>query len=181
MNLLYCQRCGGVIGDLDQHPYARMCADCRQKSCAERHKKLMRKPRPPRVCRKCGAVISDLSTHPHARICLSCRALKRAPYTPRCATDYTDIVREYLNRVGWLEFIRPLYMIETDKIVREALGLTEDDLIIGNAKRAMALRHLYAGVNQIVGPNGERYVRWGKTSKVYVIVIPGASAEEATA
>jgi len=120
----------------------------------------------------CGADITGLAEHPRAKLCNACRQRKRAPYTHKCAVDYTPIVREYLDRKEWPQFVRPRYIIETDAGVVAALGLVESDIKTGSRKMSVGLRHLYAGIRQIVGPNGERYIRDGKTSKTYVMIRP---------
>jgi hypothetical protein len=134
-----------------------------------------------RRCKVCGGEISDILSHPRANYCPACRNVDRTPHVTR-GIDGDQIVREYLDRNGWPQFVRPRYMIESDPIVRAALGIVEADISSGSAKCSQklssCLRVVSAGVRDIVGPNGERYVRWGRTSKAYVMVQPGAACPQ---
>jgi hypothetical protein len=131
-----------------------------------------------RRCKVCGGEISDILSHPRANYCPACRNVDRTPRVTR-GIDGDQIVREYLDRNGWPQFIRPRYMIESDPIVRAALGIVEADISSGSArcsqKISSCLRVLYASVRTISGPHGERYIRWTRTSKAYVLVLPGAA------
>jgi hypothetical protein len=146
-----CSNCRGEISDLSTHPYARKCLACRYLNRI--------KPVTTKYCRLCGNEITDIIDHKKATLCPKCRVQYKGP-THDTASKFLQAVRDHLNKRAWPTFVCTTQTIDDWPELMATLEASD---------RTRALWRLSVCLKKIVGPRGERYVLWSKTSNTYVL------------